>query len=203
MGPCNHCDYILLLLLFWCWLQSKSIHIVTGLLDFHLFGFDHSTNANITMYMQIWPSEFIYGKNINSGSYNWTIQLKYLFFCPVQSYLHLEIVAGNAVYTFIFLHFELDCSVVRTWIDIFFMDELWGSYLPVHGDYWLGFECFKTLYVCVQHIKTYVSLGTPNPFVVCSLYVHFVLKLQLDSNEVYEFRPKWCKHWDRKYMYLN
>ncbi len=85
-----------------------------------------------TMYRQIWLSEFFYEKNVISGSYNWTIQLKYLFFCPVQSYIHLEkgnipfldrkiskIVAGNAVYTFIFLHFELDCSVGRTWIDIF------------------------------------------------------------------------------------
>ncbi len=33
------------------------------------------------------------------------------------------------------LLFELDLSVVLTWIDIFFMDELELRYSPVHGVY--------------------------------------------------------------------
>ncbi len=38
-----------------------------------------------TMYREIRPFKFIYGKNDKSSSHNGTIQLKNLFFCPVQS----------------------------------------------------------------------------------------------------------------------
>ena len=42
------------------------------------------------MYRGILQFKFIHGKNVNSSSYNWTIQLKTSYFCPVQSYLRLE-----------------------------------------------------------------------------------------------------------------
>ncbi len=65
--------------------------------------------SKVTMYRGIWPFKFIYGKNVNSGSYNWTIQLK--------KYL---------------IHAHK--WIVWTWIDVFSIDELEGSYSPVRGE---------------------------------------------------------------------
>ncbi len=72
------------------------------------------------MYRGIRPFKFIYGKNVNSGSYNWTIQFK---------------MEENEGVGFFLNGVSVDCSVVWTWIDVFSIDELEGSYSPVHGDH--------------------------------------------------------------------